>query len=214
MITVKQLHQSYGFTTKFVFCFLCIFIFVLTFIVSGRTALAAAAPDSDKDGLNDAQELIFKTDPTNPDSDGDGHKDGLEVDWAYDPLSSSTKKMPQRLEIDLKKQKLTYFVNNQAWKDFVISSGKPGMATPKGDFKILNKSPKAWSKTYGLWMPYWLGLNRGEFGIHELPIWPGGYREGADHLGKPVSHGCVRLGIGSASYIYDRVAVHTPVIIK
>lgn len=196
------------------FCFFCIFIFIITFSFFGEKVIAAPVLDSDSDGLNDLQESKFKTDPLNSDSDGDGHKDGLEIDWAYDPLSTSTKKLSQRLELDLKNQKLIYYVSGQAWKEYIISSGKPGMATPKGEFKIINKSPKAWSRTYGLWMPYWLGLNHGEFGIHELPIWPGGYREGANHLGKAVSHGCVRLGIGPAKYIYDRLAVGVSVIIK
>ena len=53
-------------------------------------------------------------------------------------------------------------------------------------------------------MPYWLGLGGG-IGIHELPIWPNGYREGENHLGTPVSHGCIRLGLKNAVYIYERV---------
>lgn len=170
--------------------------------------------DIDKDGLSDYFELKFKTDPLNTDSDGDGQKDGLEVDMAHDPLSSSTKKLDQKILIDTKIQKLTYYVAGQAWKEFSVSSGKASMPTPKGTFKIINKAKKAWSKTYGLWMPYWLGLGSGKFGIHELPIWPSGYREGADHLGKPVSHGCIRLGIGPAAYLYDRVVVGMEVIIK
>ncbi|MFA6994975.1 MAG: L,D-transpeptidase family protein [Patescibacteria group bacterium] len=170
--------------------------------------------DVDQDGLSDYWELKFETEPLNPDTDGDGFKDGEEVDLAYNPLSSSTKKLSQKIEINLKKQQLTYFVADQPWKQFTVSTGKASMPTPQGSFKILNKVKKAWSKTYGLWMPYWLGLNRGEFGMHELPIWPSGYREGASHLGIPVSHGCIRLGIGSAQYIYDRVATGTLVIIK
>ncbi len=173
-----------------------------------------AKSDVDKDGLSDYFELKFKTDPLNPDSDGDGWQDGLEVDWAYDPLSSSTKKLAQKLEIDLKNQKLKYYVAGNLWKESPVSTGKPAMPTPKGKFKIVNKVPKAWSKTYKLWMPFWLGLGSGQFGIHELPVWPSGYREGADHLGKPVSHGCIRLGIGPAQYIYDRVAVGLEVEIK
>lgn len=170
--------------------------------------------DADNDGLSDYWELKFKTNPLELDSDGDGYKDGQEIDSAHDPLSSSTKKLPQKIEIDLKNQKLKYYVSSQAWKEFSVSTGKPGMATPKGSFKIVNKSLKAWSKTYKLWMPYWLGLDRGQFGIHELPLWPNGYREGSNHLGKPVSHGCVRLGIGPAQYLYDRVATGVEVIIK
>ena len=171
--------------------------------------------DADKDGLSDALELKFKTDPLNPDSDADGHKDGAEIDFAYDPLSSSTAaRLMRRIEINLKTQKLVYLVGGASWKEFLISSGKASMATPTGEYKIINKSKKAWSSTYKLWMPYWLGLDRGRIGIHELPLWPSGYREGEDHLGKPVSHGCVRLGIGPAQYIYERVDMGTVVVVR
>ncbi len=165
---------------------------------------ATASVDSDKDGLSDDLELKFKTDPYNPDSDSDGFTDGNEVEWGYNPLSTSTVKLIQKIEVDLKKQRLSYFVSNIKLKEFVVSTGKKSTPTPKGEFKIQNKILKAWSRTYGLWMPYWLGLGGG-IGIHELPIWPNGYREGENHLGTPVSHGCIRLGLKNAVYIYERV---------
>jgi hypothetical protein len=170
--------------------------------------------DMDNDGLNDYLEIQFKTDPFNPDSDGDGHKDGEEVYAGYNPLSSSTKKLIQKLSIDLKTQTLTYYVAGVALKDFKVSTGKASTPTPKGKFKIVNKIKKAWSKTHGLWMPYWMGINSNGVGIHELPIWPNGYREGASHLGIPVSHGCIRLGIGPAEYLYDRLEIGSEVTIK
>jgi lipoprotein-anchoring transpeptidase ErfK/SrfK len=171
------------------------------------------ASDIDQDGLSDYWEIKFKTDPLQPDTDDDGFKDGAEVDSAHNPLASSTKKLSQKIEINLAKQQLTYLVADQPWKQFTVSTGKSSMPTPRGTFKIFNKNKKAWSKAYGLWMPYWLGLNRGEFGIHELPVWPNGYREGQDHLGKAVSHGCIRLGIGPAQYLFERVATGTEVVI-
>lgn len=192
---------------------LMLIIFFVFFCFKNETVRAAVL-DSDNDGLSDELEAKFKTDPLKADSDGDQYKDGREVDWGYNPLSSSTKKLSQKIEINLKTQKLTYYIAGNIWKEFTVSTGKPGMATPKGSFKIINKSSKAWSKTYKLWMPYWLGLSRGEFGIHELPVWPNGYREGAGNLGKAVSHGCVRLGIGPAQYLYDRVATGVEVLIK
>lgn len=172
----------------------------------------AESVDTDNDGLSDDLELIFKTDPNNPDTDGDGFLDGLEIDWGYDPLSDSKIKLPQKIEIDLKKQKMYYFVSSVKWKEFIVSTGKSSMPTPKGTFSIKNKIPKAWSRTYGLWMPYWMAIN-GPIGIHELPIWPGGYREGESHLGKAVSHGCIRLGTEAAPYLFDRVIVGTPVVV-
>jgi len=41
--------------------------------------------DSDKDGLKDWEEVLWKTDPFNPDSDGDGTNDGEEVALNRDP---------------------------------------------------------------------------------------------------------------------------------
>jgi lipoprotein-anchoring transpeptidase ErfK/SrfK len=173
-----------------------------------------AASDVDHDGLNDSLEIQFKTNPLLADTDADGHSDFEEIDNAFDPLSTSTKKLAQKVEISLKKQLLTYYVAGKAWKEFPVSTGKASMPTPTGTFTVVNKVKKAWSKTYKLWMPFWLGLNRGGIGIHELPVWPDGYREGANHLGKPVSHGCVRLGIGPAQYLFDRVDVGLQVFIS
>lgn len=114
------------------------------------------------------------------------------------------------IEIDLSADKLSYYEQGLLMGRYLVSLGKRGSDTPKGDFLILNQALKVWSP-YGLWMPYWLGLGR--FGIHELPIWPSGYREGADHLGQKVSHGCIRLGIGPAEKLYRWAEIGTPVTI-
>ena len=110
------------------------------------------------------------------------------------------------------KQRVYYYLGDTQIGSFPVSAGKASMPTPKGNFSIINKYPKAWS-SYGLWMPYWLGMGTGRFGFHELPIWPSGYREGENHLGVAVSHGCIRLGIGPAEFLYNWVEVGTPVLI-
>jgi len=168
--------------------------------------------DYDKDGLSDRMELNFHTNLANQDSDNDGFLDGVEINNGYDPLSSENIKLSKRIEINTGDQILSYFLGGVRLNSFLISSGKPSMPTPKGHFTIYNKVLKAWSP-YGLWMPYWLGMQYGQFGIHELPIWPNGYKEGEDHLGQPVSHGCIRLGVGPAELIYNWVEVGTPVFI-
>jgi len=119
----------------------------------------------------------------------------------------------KNIKVDVsKKQLLYYYLGDKQIGSFPISSGKSSTPTPKGEFKIINKHQKAWS-SYGLWMPYWLGLGTGRFGFHELPIWPNGYREGEDHLGIPVSHGCIRLGVGPAEFLYNWSEVGTKVLI-
>lgn len=42
--------------------------------------------DSDQDGLSDAEEKAYGTDPQNSDTDGDSYSDGVEVKSGYDPL--------------------------------------------------------------------------------------------------------------------------------
>jgi len=116
------------------------------------------------------------------------------------------------IDIDLAKQLLTIFEGATQMGQYVVSSGKPSMPTPTGTRTIINKDPRAWSAKYGLWMPWWMGIG-GEYGIHELPEWPGGYKEGEAHLGTPVSHGCVRLGVGSAQTVYNWAEIGIPVYI-
>lgn len=45
--------------------------------------------DSDSDGLSDAEELVFGTDPHNPDTDGDGFLDGNEAFHLYNPAAQA-----------------------------------------------------------------------------------------------------------------------------
>jgi len=168
--------------------------------------------DYDNDGLSDRMELNFHTDLTNPDTDGDGYLDGDEISGGYDPLVGNGARLEKRIEINTKAQVLSYWLGGVRLGSFPVSTGKASMPTPKGHFTIYNKFSKAWS-SYGLWMPYWLGMQFGRFGIHELPVWPSGYKEGESHLGTPVSHGCIRLGVGPAELIYNWTPVGTPVFI-
>lgn len=83
-----------------------------TFLASPNPAVTTATPksfssddivvpsaetDSDGDGLSDALEALYKTDPQNPDTDGDGYKDGNEVANGYDPLIKSPNDKIDRL---------------------------------------------------------------------------------------------------------------------
>ncbi len=48
--------------------------------------LPSALNDTDRDGLKDFEETLWKTDPANPDTDGDGSTDGEEVQNDRNPL--------------------------------------------------------------------------------------------------------------------------------
>ena len=53
-----------------------------------KAVVLAVGPDNDSDGLTNAMERVYGTDPNNPDSDGDFLQDGFEVDHALDPMAA------------------------------------------------------------------------------------------------------------------------------
>ncbi len=175
----------------------------------------AAESDTDGDGLTDVLEQSFASDPTVADTDGDGFKDGLEVTSGYSPTSAEPTKLAKMIKISLAKQELAYYLNEVELGRFPVSTGKKGSPTPTGEFKVYSKHPRAWSNRAKLWMPNWMAFYpTGLYGIHELPEWPGGKKEGENHLGTPASGGCVRLGVGPAKLLYDWAPVGTKVIIE
>jgi hypothetical protein len=168
--------------------------------------------DTDKDGLSDEIEIKLKSDLSKKDSNSDGVNDKTAFDKGLHP--ETNEKMKKQIVVNTTKQELEYFIDKVSLGKARVSTGKRTMPTPRGEFKIMNKTKRAWSKKYGLWMPYWMAFKEGGYGFHELPEWPNGYKEGQNHLGIPVSHGCIRLGVGDAKKLYDWAEVGTGVTIK
>ena len=178
---------------------------LIIFLVSGMTLIFTlpilAREINEKQFSADAYTYIIDTLPENK-----------TVEWTEGLPANEDKEKIKKIQIDLSEQKLYLFENEEQRGEFLVSTGKPGMDTPVGEFKIYEKRERAWSRMAGLWMPYWMMIepNKG-IGIHELPEWPNGYKEGVDHLGTPVSHGCIRLGIGVAEEVYGWAEVGTRV---
>lgn len=91
-----------------------------------------------------------------------------------------------------------------------ISSGlKPG-STPTGYFTISKKKLARPSKKYGGVMTYWNCLTPDEaIGIHGLR--DVSYEK---NLGKPVSHGCIRIGKDIEKKFYELTPIGTVVLIE
>lgn len=169
--------------------------------------------DQDWDGLSDGYELSLGSDLRNPDTDGDGYNDGDEFFNEYDPTTPEPIKLAKSIGVDLSEQQMWYSLGSVRLSQFVISTGKASTPTPTGEFAVQNKYDRPFSNLAGLYMPFWMAFN-GPYGMHELPEWPGGAKEGADHLGTPVSHGCIRMGHENAVALYSWADVGTPVIIN
>lgn len=130
-----------------------------------------------------------------------------------------TGRFPGRyLEIDLSAQRMHLIEGDNYHRTFIISTGSWSHPTPVGTFQILNHIRTAWSNKYKLYMPHWMAIQAENgsydgYGIHGLPYWPNGAKEGVNHLGRPVSHGCIRLGPGDEDYVYDWAVNGTKVVI-
>jgi lipoprotein-anchoring transpeptidase ErfK/SrfK len=106
-------------------------------------------------------------------------------------------------------------------RTFPVAVGQPAYPTPLGSFTIRTKTRNPW------WYPpnrdwaagaspippgpgnplgtRWMGLSIGGVGIH------GTYNSGS--VGTAASHGCIRMHIGSAEWLFERVRIGTPVFI-
>jgi LysM repeat protein len=120
----------------------------------------------------------------------------------------------RRIVIDLSEQRLYVYQNGQLLWNWVVSTGRPGQETAVGHYQVLNKLPNAYAYTWGLQMPYWLGIYWAgslQNGIHALPIQADGQRLWSGYLGTPVSFGCIILGTQNAQMLYNWATVSTPV---
>lgn len=157
--------------------------------------------------------------------------DGEKINWMIQVGNTLSYQSAEGkyIKIWLDDQRIWAIENHVVILDVPISTGKAGYNTPKGMFKILNHIDTAYSASYKLYMDNWMALSslkygfRG-YGLHRLPYWkvnPARYegREGQvrdgrlytngklyedyAHLGKKMSHGCVRLGIETSKILYD-----------
>lgn len=132
----------------------------------------------------------------------------LDEDFVVEPYI----KEGRYIDVSISRQAMTLFEDGVRVNQFLVSTGKYGMPTPLGRYSVKRKEVNHWSSTYRLWMPYSMNFS-GAYYIHELPYWPSGYREGENHLGIKVSHGCIRLGVGPAKYVFNWSEIGTPIYI-
>jgi lipoprotein-anchoring transpeptidase ErfK/SrfK len=79
-----------------------------------------------------------------------------------------------------------------------VSTGRPGFDTPNGTFWALARDKDHKSNEYeDAPMPYSIFFTRTGIAVHGTK---------SKGLGKPVSHGCVRLSVEHAAALWDLVA--------
>jgi len=107
------------------------------------------------------------------------------------------------LELDLKRQVLLVVDSGRTVRAVHISSAAPGYVTPRGRFQVYRREQMSWSVPYRVWMPYALYFTGG-YAIHGFGVVPSG----------PASHGCVRVPLSEAPFVYWRSPLETPVLVR
>jgi hypothetical protein len=121
------------------------------------------------------------------------------------------------IDVSISDQMMTVIENYRVIKKFPVSTGTWALPTPLGTHQIYNHIPDAYSTPYDLYMPHWMAITPdGGYGIHGLPYWKyswGNVYEGENHLGVRVSHGCIRLSLDNATWLYDWAPNGTTVLV-
>jgi lipoprotein-anchoring transpeptidase ErfK/SrfK len=103
-------------------------------------------------------------------------------------------------KINLSSQRMEVYVDGAARYTWPVSTARPGYRTPTGTFKPTALVRYHRSTIYsGSPMPYSIFFLRG-YAIH------GSYE--IKHLGRPASHGCIRLHPANAAALYSLVKQH------
>ena len=110
------------------------------------------------------------------------------------------------IKVSLDEQKVRVFYKNDLLKEMICSSGAPLTPTPKGTFKTSDKIKYAWLSKFNVGAYYFVRFY-GSYLFHSTPFDKEGsmIEEEKLNLGKPVSHGCIRLDMDEGKWLYETV---------
>lgn len=124
----------------------------------------------------------------------------------------------RRIVVNISEQRLQAYEGDNLVYDFIASTGVASSPTIAGAFQVLSKQEEAYASSWDLWMPHFMGIYRTapDFtnGIHALPTLSNGVRLWEGVLGRPVSYGCIVLGLEEAAALYRWTELGTLVRIQ
>lgn len=142
------------------------------------------------------------------------------IDWHGSSMKKSYPNLTQypniKIRVSIANQRVYLENNHQTLYTMLASTGKAGDDTPKGSFEIQpERGLHFYNSQSGEGANYWVSFkDHGIYLFHSVPVdVQGNYvvRE-AEQLGKVAnSHGCIRLTIADAKWLYTNIPMHTPV---
>jgi lipoprotein-anchoring transpeptidase ErfK/SrfK len=150
-----------------------------------------------------------------------GSRDPVEVTHSTLVPTVMAKDLRTVVVIERSENRLLLYKGKRKPSKLGVATGQPIYPTPLGQFTIVDKQLNPW------WYPpnsdwaagmspippgpgnplgtRWMGLSTPGVGIHGTPD--------AASIGYSASHGCIRMRIPDAEWLYERVSVGTPVFI-
>lgn len=117
------------------------------------------------------------------------------VSFKGEPLNET------RIDISIKDQRCRVIQNGEIKYEFKVSTGRHKGTTPRGLTRVYNHALNPVSRAYGCRLYRWMAVTpNGSVGMHGLFM--KGYEA---KLGRPASHGCIRLSRPNAEVVYGWV---------
>jgi len=131
--------------------------------------------------------------------------------------SNAVSPVGRTIVISLRCQELSAYQNGMPILTTYITTGRPALPTPPGQYSVLRKvSPWLMTSDWPTWSPYWyppswvrytLWFRNDGYAIHDAP-WRSAYGPGTQANG---SHGCVNVPMPIMQTLYNWATVGTPV---
>jgi lipoprotein-anchoring transpeptidase ErfK/SrfK len=150
-----------------------------------------------------------------------GERGPLELSARIVPAKVTARNFGPIIVVRRGSRALYLYRGEKLWKKFGVAVGAPSYPTPTGRFRVVTMQrnpwwyppPSPWAKDAKPVPPgpgnplgtRWMGLSAPLVGIHGTPD--------SASIGYSASHGCIRMLIPQAEWLFDHVRVGTPVFI-
>lgn len=126
----------------------------------------------------------------------------------------------KKITVDLSDQEMHVYLGDNLVREFKVSTGAAKTPTPVGSYSIsLKQEVRIGGKAPHYVMPKFMMFRKDGYGIHALPSLSrkGGdlfWTEARSHIGRPVSHGCIRVLPEDADFMYQFTDIGTKVVVE